>query len=171
MRDALLGAGNGLVQYALVLLVYAALGVVMRYANERVELNFRRTFWVLFVAWGVGTFLGNYGLYRLGFMSFIPWLNNALHTFVWIGLFLGFLYAGAWQRPAWETFILFATFSFIVKVAEHTILGSWELDHFFGIPGNWAYITGWSLLDGLYPTLSRLGLKVIAKFVPGVIVP
>jgi hypothetical protein len=171
MSAVLLGAGNGPLRYALVLLVYAALFVVMRYANDHVELNFRRTFWVLYVGWGIGTFLGNYLLYRAGWMSFLPWVNNALHTFVWIGLCLGFLYAGAYRRPAWEQFTLFVVFSFIVKVAERLILGTWELPYFFVIPGNVAYLLGWSVLDGLYPTLSALALRPISRFIRGVVVP
>jgi hypothetical protein len=101
-------------------------------------------------------------------MSFLPWVNNVLHTFVWIGLCLGFLYAGARKRPLWEQFLLFSIFSFIVKQAEHEVLGTSELDHFFLIRGNAAYITGWSLMDGLYPIISRLGLRLVARFVSGV---
>jgi len=56
----ILGAGNTVADYVLVLVVYAALFIVMRYANERVELNFRKTFWILFAGWGVGVFFGNY---------------------------------------------------------------------------------------------------------------
>lgn len=169
MRDLWLGPGNGLLEYALVLLVYAALFLIMRYAHARVELNFRRTYWVLFWGWGIGTLIGNYALYRLGVMSFLPWLNNFLHTFVWIGLCLGFLYAGARRRPAVEQFLLFAIFSFIVKVAERTILGTWDLDHFFFVRGNLAYLVGWSVMDGLYPALSGLALRVLRRFIPGVI--
>ena len=167
----ILGAGNGITDYLAVLAVYGALFIVMRYANETVELNFRKTFWILFVGWGVGVFIGNYLFYLLGIMSFLPWLNNFFHTFIWIGLCLGFLYAGAHRKPMWEQFALFAIFSFIVKWAEHTILGTWELDHFFFIEGNLAYIIGWSLMDGLYPILSALGLKLVSKFVSGVITP
>jgi len=167
----ILGAGNEITDYLAVLAVYGALFIVMRYASETVELNFRKTFWILFVGWSVGVFIGNYLFYLLGIMSFLPWLNNFFHTFIWIGLCLGFLYAGAHRKPMWEQFALFAIFSFIVKWAEHTILGTWELDHFFFIEGNLAYIIGWSLMDGLYPILSALGLKLVSKFVSGVITP
>jgi hypothetical protein len=167
----ILGAGNTIADYLAVLAVYGALFIVMRYANERVELNFRKTFWILFAGWSAGVFLGNYLFYLLGVMSFLPWLNNFFHTFVWIGLCLSFLYPGAYRRPLWEQFALFAIFSFIVKWAEHTILGTWELDHFFFIEGNLAYIIGWSLMDGLYPVISAFGLKLISKFVRGVITP
>jgi hypothetical protein len=170
MRE-ILGAGNGLLDYALVLAVYAALFIVMRYGNERVELNFVRTYWVLFLGWAVSVFAGNYLFYKLGVMSFLPWLNNFFHTFIWIGLCLSFLYAGAHRKSMLEQFALFAIFSFIVKWAEHEILGTWEMDRFFFIQGNHAYIVGWSLMDGLYPIISALGLSFVSKFVRGVVVP
>ena len=170
MRE-ILGLENGVIDYLAVLAVYGALFIVMRYANERVELNFRKTFWILFAGWGVGVFVGNYLFYLLGVMSFLPWLNNFFHTFIWIGLCLSFLYAGAHRRPVWEQFALFAIFSFIVKCAEQMILETWELDHFFFIEGNLTYLVGWSLMDGLYPILSALGLKLVSKFVRGVITP
>ena len=172
MGERWLGPGNSLGDYGLVLLVYGALFVIIRYAHERVELNFRRTYWVLFWGWGIGTFLANYGLYRLGLMSFLPWLNNFFHTFVWIGLCLGFLYAGAYRRPALEQFLLFSIFSFIVKGAEHIILGTWQHDHFFWVfRGNLAYVVGWSLMDGLYPTVSIVSLRVLRRFLPGLVAP
>jgi hypothetical protein len=171
MSDSWLGAGNTIWLYGLVLLVYAALFVVMRYANDHVELNFRRTYLVLLVGWGVGTFLANYALYKAGWMSFLPWINNFFHTFVWIGLCLSFLYAGTYRRPWLEQFLLFAIFSFIVKAAEHAILGTWELDHFFFISGNLAYLIGWSLMDGLYPSLSAVALRLLQEIIPGVVAP
>jgi hypothetical protein len=165
------GNGNGPLEYVFVLLVYAALFVLMRYGNATIEPRFRRSFWALFVAWSVGTFVGNYLLYLAGAMSFLPWLNNFLHTFVWIGLCLGFLYAGARRRPLWEQYALFVVFSLIVKAAEHDLLGTWELDHFFFLPGNRTYILGWSLADGLYPFLSAFGLRIASRFVTGLVDP
>src|SRR5262245_29049073 len=166
----LLGAGNSVWDYAIVLIVYVALFLLMRHANATVELNYRRTFWILFPGWAISVFVGNYVFYRIGIMSFLPWLNNFLHTFVWIGLCLSFLYAGSHRKVLLEQFALFAIFSFIVKWAEREILGTWEMDHFFFIRGNLAYVIGWSLMDGLYPVISRLGLKLVSKFVSGVIV-
>ena len=172
MSDQWLGPDNGAVQYALVLVLYASLFVIMRYAHGHVELNFRRTYWVLFRGWSTGTFLANYGLYRAGLMSFLPWLNNFFHTFLWIGLCLGFLYAGAHRRPWIEQFLLFAIFSFIVKAAERLILGTWQHDHFFWVfRGNLAYIVGWSLMDGLYPTVSLVALRFLGRFIPRLLRP
>jgi hypothetical protein len=169
--EKILGAGNSLADYALVLITYAALFIVMRYANRRIELNFRKTFLILFWGWSVGVFIGNYIFYMIGIMSFLPWLNNFIHTFIWIGLCLGFLFAGCYQKPLWEQFLLFSIFSFIVKAAERYFLGTWELPYFFFIDGNTAYIIGWSLMDGLYPFISMIGLKIVSRFTRGVLVP
>jgi hypothetical protein len=166
----ILGQGNGVVQYLIIIAVYASLFLLMRQTQTTVELRFRHSYRILFVAWSVGTFVANYLLYRAGVMSFLPWLNNFLHTFVWIGLCLGFLFAGVYRKPMVEQFALFAIYSFIVKWAESTVLGTWEHDHFVGIRGNLAYIIGWSLMDGLYPVLSFYGLKVIGRFDPAVVV-
>ena len=171
MGDALLGPGNGLPDYLFLLLFYGAMLVLMRYGHARLDLSFRRTYYALFVGWGTLTFIANFLLYRLGVMSFLPWLNNAMHTFVWIGGCLGFLYAGAHRRSMLEQFALFAIFSFLVKQAEQALLGTWELGHFFGIPGNAAYVVGWSLADGLYPVLSMIGLKLLSNVVEGLVVP
>ena len=163
LSDSWLGAGNTLGDYLLVLLFYGALVVLMRYGNRRVEPEFKRTLWILGVGWAIGTFVGNYLLFRAGFMSFLPWLNNLIHTVIWIGLCLGFLYAGAHERPWLEQFLLFAIFSFLVKAAEHQLLGTWELDHFFFLKGNAAYLLGWSAADGLYPTISVAALRLLRR--------
>ena len=164
----LLGAGNGAAHYALVVAVYAMLFLLMRPLQPRVPLSFRRTYWTLYLAWAPTIFVGNYLCYRAGVMSFLPWLNNALHTFVWIGLCLGFLYAAVRDRSPLEQFALFAIYSFIVKYAEQRLLGTWEHPGFFGIRGNAAYLIGWSLMDGLYPFISRAGLRVLGRVIPGV---
>lgn len=164
MTNALLGSGNSLLQYGLLLFVYGMLFILMRHGHERVELSFRSAYTYLFVGWSLGTFVANYLLFRVGVMSFLPWLNNFMHTFVWIGLALGFLYAGAHRKPLPEQFALFAIYSLLVKIAENQILGTWEHNNFFGIDGNAAYIIGWSLMDGLYPIVSMTGLGIIARF-------
>jgi hypothetical protein len=165
----LLGPSNILLDYVYVLAIYGALFLLMRHGHRSVELNFKRSYWILFLGWSISVFIGNYILFRIGLMSFLPWLNNFIHTFIWIGLCLGFLYAGSHRKPLIEQFALFAIYSFIVKRAEREILGTWEMDHFLFIRGNMAYIIGWSLMDGLYPVISLLGLKVVAKYVKGVV--
>jgi hypothetical protein len=169
--EQILGSGNGILQYLLVLLVYAGFFVVIRYAHATVDADFRKTFWLLFVVWALGIFLGNYGFYQLNIMSFYPWLNNFIHSFIWIGLCLGFLYAGSYRRPILEQFVLFTMLSFAVKLAEHQILGTWTFDRFFFIDGQLAYLIGWSVVDGFYPILSGLGLKLAARYIKGLAAP
>jgi hypothetical protein len=163
----ILGRGNGARDYVEVVCVYAALYALMSQTRSGVALNARCTFWVLFWGWAPTVFVGNYLFYRLGLMSFLPWANDFLHTFVWIGLCLGFLYTASRHLPSWHQFLLFAIYSYITKRAEQELLGTWEHGHFFGIPGNEAYIIGWSLMDGLYPFISRAGLALLARLAPG----
>jgi len=169
--DQFLGPGNGWGGYLLVLLVYAGFFVVIRYGKATMGEDFRKTFWLLFVVWAAGIFFGNYAFYRLDIMSFYPWLNNFIHSFIWIGLCLGFLYAGSYRRPIWEQFVLFTMLSFAVKLAEQAILGTWVFDRFFFINGQLAYLIGWSVVDGFYPILSGLGLKLAARYIKGLAAP
>ncbi|MBK9124032.1 MAG: hypothetical protein IPM16_13080 [Chloroflexi bacterium] len=169
--DAILGTGNTLFGYAFVLLIYLGLWIAMRQSGQKFEPGFRRTFIVLYVAWAVGIFVGNYLFHLLGIMSFYPWLNNFIHSFLWIGLGLGFLYAISYKRPLWEQMVLFAIYSLVVKFAEQRILGTWEFDRFFFIEGNLAYIIGWSLVDAAYPILSALGLRFGKRFISGLVEP
>ncbi len=165
--EAFWGAGNGPLQYLIVLIGYGALFVVMRSIHARLDPDFKRSYIALGIGWFIGTFIANYLLFKVGAMSFLPWLNNFFHTFIWIALCLGFLYGGVHRRSGLEQFALFAIFSFIVKWMEYTVLGTWEHDHFFFIKGHVAYVLGWSLADGLYPVLSAAGLKLLGQFVTG----
>ena len=163
----LLGPGNGLPEYAGVLLVYALLSVVMLGDGLRLELNFRSTFATLYVGWVGCVFPGNYLFYKLGFMSFLPWVNNFAHCFLWIGLCLGFFYSKTYRLPLPQQFVVFAVLSFAVKYAENQLLGTWQLDHFFFVPGHFSYLVGWSLMDGLYPVISVFGLRLLTQWIPG----
>lgn len=172
LSSAILGPGNGLQQYLMVLIMYGALFVLMRYGNAQIEPRFRKTFWILGAVWAVATFVGNYLLFLAGAMSYLPWLNNFLHTFIWIGLGLGFLYAGSYRRPIWEQYLLFAIFSLLAKAFEFDFLHTWDFDHFFFIPGDHrVYILGWSLGDGTYPILSAIGLRIASRYIKGLVVP
>lgn len=155
-----------------ILALYAALLVVFRMARDRVEPVERRTYVAIGLAWAVPVFAANYLLYLAGLMSFLPWVTNFVHTFLWIGLCLSFLYLGVREtRPLPEQIVLFATFSLIVKYAEQLAFGTWDLDHFFGVfDGNFAYVLGWSLADGTYPVITLLGLRLAAGRVPGLVV-
>ncbi|QXD16815.1 hypothetical protein GQ464_007720 [Rhodocaloribacter litoris] len=153
------------------LVFYAALFVVIRLHKRRIEPAERKTFFVIGGTWAVSVFIANYLLYLAGFMSFLPWINNFMHTFLWIGLCLTFLYLGIREdHPMAVQFIVFATFSLIVKYAEQLLFGTWDHDHFFHLfRGNFAYVLGWSLADGLYPPITFYGLRLLSRFVPGLI--
>ena len=149
--------------------LYGCLWLVFRTMKHSIPPHERCTYWVLCLTWGPLVFLANYLLYRAGVMSFLPWLNNFLHTFVWIGLALAWLYLGVRTESLAVQFVLFATFSLIVKVGEQILFGTWQHEHFFGIPGNTAYVLGWSLADGTYPILSRFGLRLLARRIPALL--
>ncbi|HEX8693455.1 MAG TPA: hypothetical protein VF746_13620 [Longimicrobium sp.] len=153
---------------AAALLLYAGLFAAIRVIKPRLEPEERSTALLVGSAWAVSVFIANYLLFRAGVMSFLPWVNNFLHTFVWIGVCLTFLYLGVWRtQPMWLQFVLFATFSVVVKVFEQVLFGTWEHPNFFGVfQGNAAYVVGWSLADGLYPPITYYGLKLLGKRVP-----
>lgn len=154
------------------LALYAALFVIIRLVKPSVEPAERKTLFTIGAIWAVAVFIANYLLYRAGLMSFLPWLNNFMHTFLWIGVCLSFLYLGVREdQPMAVQFVVFATFSLVVKYAEQLLFGSWELDHFFHVfRGNFAYVIGWSLADGLCPPLTFYGLRLLGRWVPGLIV-
>lgn len=155
-----------------VLAFYAALFVIIRTYKPRIEPSEKRTFLTIAALWAATVFIANYLLYRAGLMSFLPWVNNFMHTFLWIGICLSFLYLGVrGSQPMLVQFVMFATFSLIVKYAEQLLFGTWDHGHFFHVfRGNFAYVLGWSLADGLYPPLTLYGLRLLAKWIPGLIV-
>jgi len=155
-----------------VLAIYAGLFVIIRLVKPSIEPAERKTFFTVGAMWAVAVFIANYLLYRAGLMSFLPWVNNFMHTFLWIGVCLSFLYMGVREdQPMVLQLVVFATFSLIVKYAERLVFGTWDLDHFFHVfHGNFAYILGWSLADGLYPPLTFYGLRLLGKWMRGLIV-
>lgn len=161
--DTILGAGNSLFDYALVLVVYGLLFLFIRYPKPAVELNYRATFVFLSAFWGLLMFGGNYLGYRLGVMAFLPWLDNLLHSFVWVGICLCWLYYCTYGRPLWEKFFFFAFLSFVVKIAEKLLVGTWSMDNYLGINNPYAYAIAMSLIDGLYPVASQWIVAALAK--------
>jgi hypothetical protein len=154
-----------------VLAFYAAVFVIIRLSRERIEPFERKTFIAIGIAWAGPVFIANYLLYKAGAMSFLPWVNNFMHSFLWIGFCLSWLYLGVREtQPMILQFVLFTTFSLIIKYAEQKLFGTWEHDNFFGIGGNGAYVMGWSLADGTYPVLTLFGLRLAARFIPGLAV-
>jgi hypothetical protein len=162
MND-LLGEGNSFFDYLLVLLVYLLMFLLIRIPRPQLELNFRGNYRFLAVVWIFLMFTGNYLFYRLGVMSFLPWLNNFIHSFLWIGVCLSWLYYTTRHRPLWEQFIHFSFTSFVVKMAEHLLLGSWSRDAYLGIDHPLAYLIAMSLVDGFYPILSMWFLSWMGK--------
>ncbi|MFQ5675768.1 MAG: hypothetical protein ACE5G1_07730 [bacterium] len=154
-----------------VVVFYAALFVIIRIHKKKIERVETKTFFMIAFMWAVSTFVANYLLFLIGLMSFLPWINNFLHTFVWIGVCLTFLYLGIREDESMPVQIVaFATFSLIVKYAENLLFGTWDHGHFFYVfKGKTAYILGWSLADGLYPVLTLYGLRILRKFIPGLI--
>ena len=161
--NEILGANNNLFDYALVVLIYFLLFLFIRYPKPGVELNYRSTFVFLALFWSLLMFGGNYLGYRTGMMAFLPWLDNALHSFVWVGICLCWLYYCTYERPVLEQFVFFAFLSFIVKMAEKMILGTWSMDSYLGIKNPYAYIIAMSLIDGFYPVISGWIVKALAK--------
>lgn len=154
-----------------VLAIYAALYVIILGFKLKICARERKTLFVIAGSWAVSVFIANYLLFLAGLMSFLPWENNFLHTFLWIGFCLSRLYLGVREdRSMPAQFVIFATFSLVVKYGEQMLFGTWEHGHFFHVfRGNTAYVLGWSLADGLYPPLTLWGLRLLAKRVPGLI--
>jgi hypothetical protein len=147
---------------------YAALLMVIRLVKPRIEPFERRTAFAIGLGWAVPVFVANYLLYRAGLMSYLPWVTNVMHTFVWIGICLTFLYLGVRESQSMGVqILLFATFSLIVKYAEQLTFGIWDLGHFLHVfDGNFAYVLGWSLADGTYPIITLLALRLAAERIP-----
>ena len=161
--NEILGASNSLLDYLLVLLIYGLMFLLIRYPKPKLELNYKANYFFLFGLWAFLMFTGNYLFYRLGVMSFLPWLNNAIHSIVWVGACLGWLYYCTHERPLWEQFVLFAFTSFIIKMTEYYILGTWSRESYLGIQSPFTYIIAMSLVDGFYPVISRWVINALAK--------
>ncbi len=154
-----------------VLVFYAALLTIVRVIKPTIEPVERRTAVAIGLAWAIPVFAANYLLHLADLMSFLPWVTNFMHTFLWIGIVLTFLYLGVREdQPMLVQFIVFATFSLIVKYAEQIAFGTWDQDNFFHVfHGNGAYILGWSLADGLYPIITLYGLRLASRWIPGLL--
>jgi hypothetical protein len=155
-----------------VLAFYAAMFVVIRLSRERIEPWETRTFAAIAVVWALPVFIANYLLHLAGVMSFLPWVNNFMHSVLWIGLCLTWLYLGVREtQPLALQIVLFTTFSLVVKYAEQKLFGTWDMGDFFGVlHGNGWYVMGWSLADGTYPVLTLLGVRLAARRIPALAV-
>ena len=161
--NTILGEGNSLLDYLLVLFIYFLMFLFIKYPKPNIELNYRNNFIFLAIVWFILMFTGNYFFYLLGLMSFLPWLNNFIHSSIWIGICLTWLYYVSHSRSMWEQFIFFAFTSFIIKMAEHLLLGSWSRDSYLGVRNGYAYLISMSLVDGFYPIISKWLLLAFSK--------
>jgi len=153
-----------LIRILAALLLYAALFVIIRINKPALDADERRIYGLLYLGWAAPVFAANYLLSLVDLESPMPWYVNLIHTFVWIGLCLGWLYLSIRRESLWVQFVAFATFSLLVKLAEQKLFGAWSSEHFFFIfRGNWAHLLGWSLADGLYPLISMAGLVLIDR--------
>ena len=161
--ETIFGADNSLTDYAIVILVYFFMFLFIKYPKPFIELSYRGNFKLLAVVWSVAMFTGNYLFFRLGVMSFLPWFNNFIHSFLWVGLCLTWLYYCCNQRPMLEQFLFFSFTSFIIKMTENKLLGTWNMESFLGVKNPYAYLIAMSLVDGFYPVISKFLLKSLAK--------
>jgi hypothetical protein len=155
-----------------VLAFYGALFVLIRMIRPRIAHEERKTLYLVGGTWAVSVFVANYLLARADLMSFMPWTANFMHTFLWIGVCLSWLYLGVREDHSMAAqMLVFSVLSLVVKQLEHAVFGTWEHGHFFRVfQGNAAYVLGWSLADGLYPPITLFGLRLLGRFVPGLIV-
>ena len=169
--EKILGAYCTWIDYLLVLVVYGLIFLLVWYPKRKIELNSRCSFIVLYIFWSVAMFAGNYFGYLLGFMAFLPWLDNFIHSFGWVGFALAWLYFSTTGLPWYYRFFLSAMFSFIIKFSENFILGTWTFDPYFFFTGKYTYIIIMALIDGFYPLVSDLLLKWLNKKFPAIYIP
>src|SRR5579872_4872265 len=129
--DKILGVSNTPGSYGLVLLIYLLIFLLVWYPKSTIELNSRSSFLLLYVFWSVFIFTGNYIGYLTGVMAFLPWLDNFVHSFIWVGFVLTWLYFSTQGLPWYYRCFLSGMFSFLIKYAEHSILGTWSFDPYF----------------------------------------
>src|SRR6266446_4073450 len=112
--ETILGVNNTLIDYLFVLAIYFLIYLLVRYPQRSIELNFKSNFIALYIIWSLAMFSGNYFGYLGGVMSFLPWLNNFIHSFGWVGFVLAWLYMTTRKLPMLYRFFLSAMFSFII---------------------------------------------------------
>jgi len=153
-----------------ILLVYAAIFLVAWYDKKKLDTAERRTFWFLYLFYAVTIFIVNYLGYLVGIFSFLPWLNSFLHTFVWIGIVLSYLFVAIYKEPIAVQFLAFAFLSLAVRYSEYKLFGVWNHDHFLYLfRGTDAYILGWSFVDGFYSVATFPLLKLVSRKIPGLV--
>ena len=154
-----------------ILILYASVLLVAWWHKRKLDAAERKTFVVIYLVWAISIFFINYLGYVIGVFSYLPWFpNNFLHTFVWIGISLSYLFMAIRKEHIVVQFMAFALFSLVIRYAEYKIFGVWNGDHFlFVVEGVDAYIIGWSYVDGFYSPATFILLRILKKWIPGLI--
>ncbi len=154
----------------LLVLFYVALLVIAGLSGRRITTpEERRTFLVLALS-GIVAFVSNNLLARIGWMTPLPVVNNLLHSGLWIGLGFPYMWFMTRGKPAWMIFVVFLTNSLILKYVELNLFGTWNGDGFIGLGrGTFVYILGWAAVDGCLPFVMSLAVRLLGRFVPGMV--
>jgi hypothetical protein len=99
--------------------------VVISISGRTLTKDERKTFLLLCGAGFSIAFITNFLLFKIGAMTFLPWINNFLHSFFWIGLGFPWLYFATRGRSPLVVFITFTTLSLVVKYIEQLLFGTW----------------------------------------------
>src|SRR5713226_3137762 len=60
--------------------------------------------------------------------------------------------------------------SLILKYVELNLFGTWNGDGFIGLGrGTFVYILGWAAVDGCLPFVMSLAMRLLGRFVPGMV--
>lgn len=153
------------------LVLYGLVWLIAWYDKPRLNAAERKTFWLFYFFWSTTIFIVNYLGYLIGIFSFLPWWpNNFLHTFVWIGVSLTWLFLALRESHIVVQFMAFALLSLAIRYAEYNLFGVWDLDNFLRLfKGTNAYIVGWSFVDGFYPVAAFLLLKLCSRWMSGLV--
>ena len=157
-------------KYLVILVLYFLVFIVAWFDKRKLDGSERKTFLMLFLVWSVTIFIANYLGYKMGILSFMPWVNNFLHAFVWIGVCLSYMFLALRKQHIITQFMAYASFSLVIRYTEYKIFGVWEHDNCLNaVQGTDAYIIGWSFIDGGYGIVTILLLKLLSKKIRGLV--
>ena len=134
----------------------------------------RKTFLLLCGAGFSIAFVTNFLLFRIGAMTFLPWINNFLHSFFWIGRRVPYwLYFATRGRSPLVVFITDSPrWSLVVKYIEQLLFGTMGRSqlppHHPRKPRLHPRLVAGG--HGCLPFVMSIGLKLLSRFVPGLVV-
>ncbi len=154
-----------------ILILYATVLFIAWWHKRKLDTAERKTFIVIYLMYAISIFFINYLGYVIGVFSYLPWFpNNFLHTFVWIGIVLTYLFMAIRKEHMVVQFMAFAAFSLVIRYAEYKIFGVWDgQGTLYESYGTDAYIALWSYVDGFYSIATFLLLRILKKWIPGLI--